>query len=80
MSTTDMQHKIDMCPGYQTGLKVSFEAKDGCDASVCRPIECKGTEYCPIYYFGRTYTNEPSMVCQGEFRGDMVLDLCAGNG
>jgi len=79
MSDEDRKHKVDMCPGYGNGLQVSFKAKEGCDGDVCPPIECNGEEWCKIYYFERTRTNEPSLMCTGEFRGDMVLDLCAGN-
>jgi hypothetical protein len=81
MSPQDMQHKIDWCPGQQNGSKLSFRPQLGYDAGQCEAIDCPGTPEmkCPLYWFGRTYTNEPSKTCKGEFRGDMVFDLCAGN-
>jgi hypothetical protein len=79
MSAEDRKHKADLCPGYKGGLKVSFQAEDGCDGDVCEPIDCNGEDWCKIYFFQRTRDGEPSLSCGGEFRGDVVLDLCVAN-
>jgi hypothetical protein len=79
--TQDMQDKIDMCPGLQNGYKLGLKGRQGYDTSFCEPVVCDGLPgtKCSMYYFGRTYTDEPSKTCRGAFRGDMVMDLCAGN-
>jgi hypothetical protein len=77
----DMQIKLGVCPGIQNGISLSFRSQTGYDAGQCETIDCPGTPEmeCPFYWFVRTYTDEPSKTCKGEFRGDMVWDLCAGN-
>jgi hypothetical protein len=78
-SAEDRKHKVELCPGYKDGLKVSFKADEGSNGNVCESIDCKENEECKVYYFDRTRTNEPSLSCAGEFKGNMVLDLCAGS-
>jgi hypothetical protein len=79
MSAEDRKHKVNLCPGYKGGLRVAFKAEEGWDGDVCEPIDCNEEDWCKIYFFQRTRDGEPSLSCAGEFRGDMVLDLCAAN-
>ncbi|KAF1916066.1 hypothetical protein BDU57DRAFT_515916 [Ampelomyces quisqualis] len=72
----DHQFKIQACPGYQGGIKVSFP--NNTVQSNCTAIDCKGKMTClDIYTFDRTRVGEASMACDAEYRGDMVVDLCA---
>ncbi|CAN9426639.1 unnamed protein product [Alternaria sp. RS040] len=79
MSAEDRKHKVDLCPGYKGGLRVSFKAEESCDGDVCEPIDCNEDDWCKIYFFQRTRDGEPSLSCGGEFRGNVVLDLCVAS-
>ncbi|KAB2104432.1 hypothetical protein AG0111_0g7787 [Alternaria gaisen] len=79
MSAEDRKHKVDLCPGYKGGLRVSFKAEEGCDGDVCEPIDCSEDDWCKIIFFERTRDGEPSLSCGGEFRGKVILDLCVAN-
>jgi hypothetical protein len=79
-STTSADHqvKIQMCPGYQHGIAVTFPSDT---AGICPNITCNGVDKClDIYTFDRTREGEASKSCTKEYRGDTVVDLCAGNG
>jgi hypothetical protein len=79
-STTSADHqvKIQMCPGYQHGIAVTFSSDT---AGICPNITCNGVDKClDIYTFDRTREGEASKSCTKEYRGDTVVDLCAGNG
>jgi hypothetical protein len=79
VKATENDHavKLDKCPGYQNGVAVTFPSdKEG---KKCPPIHCDGKEKCmSIYTFDRTREGEASMACHEEYRGDMVVHLCAG--
>jgi hypothetical protein len=60
-------------------MSLYFKAMASYVASVCEAITCVGTTQCPVYCFERSYTNEPSKTCNGEYRGEIILELCAGN-
>ncbi|CAI9629730.1 unnamed protein product [Alternaria burnsii] len=79
MSAEDRKHKVDLCPGYKGGLRVSFKAEESCDGDICEPIDCNEDDWCKIYFFQRTRDGEPSLSCGGEFRGNVVLDLCVAS-
>lgn len=80
-ATTENQNaKLKVCPGYQNGLSVKFDPDPG--ATVCPPIQCTGKEepVCTqIYNFDRTRKGEATMACTKEYKGSMILDLCAGH-
>ncbi|KAF1838210.1 hypothetical protein BDW02DRAFT_576514 [Decorospora gaudefroyi] len=80
VSATDADYarKTEQCPGYQGGLTLTFEAacSEEYDADICDDIHCEG-KCSDAYMFDRTREGEPSKACRGEFRGDMVLMLCA---
>jgi hypothetical protein len=71
----DYQVKTEQCPGYQGGLTVTFEPYEGLD-STCPEIACEG-ECHDIYNFDRTRESEPTKQCESEFKGNMILHLCA---
>jgi hypothetical protein len=79
MTPADLQQKIDGCPGYQNGMRLSHKDRSGNVATVREQIDCVGNTKCLVYCFERTLTNEPSKACTADFRGDMVLELRAGN-
>jgi hypothetical protein len=69
--------KVDNCPGYQNGISVSFPAQPR--GQKCKSINCDGKSKCSdIYTFDRTRPEEASFSCEEEYKGDMVVDLCAG--
>jgi hypothetical protein len=77
-TTENHQIKVDRCPGYQNGISVTFPNDP--QAKKCRPIKCDGLTTCmSIYTFDRTRPGEPSHSCEEEYRGNMVVDLCAGS-
>jgi hypothetical protein len=79
-TSTEYQHKLDMCPGYQGGLKVTFPGDVTEAGKKCPCIECDGIAMCEqVYNYDRTKGNEPSNQCSAEYKGDVVVDLCAGN-
>ncbi|KAI4710218.1 hypothetical protein J4E89_004669 [Alternaria sp. Ai002NY15] len=74
----DYKSKTDQCPGYQGGLTLKFEPEAGIK-NTCPEIDCEG-ECRDIYNFDRTREHEPTKQCWGEFKGNMILSLCAGSG
>jgi hypothetical protein len=72
----DYQIKTEQCPGYQGGLSLKFEPEAGID-NTCPEIDCKGKCH-DIYNFDRTREEEPTKQCGAEFKGNMILHLCAG--
>jgi hypothetical protein len=72
----DHEFKIDKCPGYVNGVTVSFPGDT--EKKKCQTIDCDGKSTCmSIYTFDRTREGEPSKACREEYRGDMVVHLCA---
>lgn len=70
------QEKVDECPGYQNGIAMWTS-----DPESCRPIYCDGVQYCEsIYNYDKTRTDEASFQCTEEYRGNLFVELCAGNG
>jgi len=71
--------KQELCPGYVGGVAVTFSADE--DGKICPPIYCDGKNKCfMIYTFDRTRLQESSFTCTEEYKGDLTLDLCVGNG
>lgn len=49
--------------------------------NVCREVRCDGKTKCSnVYVFGRSFDGEPSWDCDGEYRGNVTVELCASNG
>lgn len=70
------QKKVDGCPGYQNGIAMWTS-----DPESCRPIYCDGVQYCEsIYNYDKTRPDEASFQCTKEYRGNLYVELCAGNG
>ncbi|KAF1848571.1 uncharacterized protein K460DRAFT_334845 [Cucurbitaria berberidis CBS 394.84] len=78
-SSSDQDHtlKVEKCPGYNTGLALTFPSDKSGER--CKPIHCDGKKKCQVYYFDWTRNGEPSMACTAAYKGDMVLDLCIGS-
>jgi hypothetical protein len=77
-TVADHMIKAQKCPGYQQGIAVTFS--NDTKGAICEPIKCDGVNKCKgIYLFDRTRKDEPSKECAQEYRGNMVVDLCAGN-
>lgn len=75
-TSEDHSAKLKKYPGYESGLAVSFTADP--NGENCEPIRCDGSVLCPdMYYFDRTRTGEPSKECKTEYKGNLILDLCA---
>ncbi|KAF2007683.1 hypothetical protein P154DRAFT_478820 [Amniculicola lignicola CBS 123094] len=78
-SDPDLKKKIEECPGFRDGLALTFEPTiaDSNSSTNCPPLYCSGDEKCQIIYmWDPTRPGEPSMACEREFNGEMVLDLC----
>jgi hypothetical protein len=76
-SDTDHNFKVEKCPGYQSGVTLTFPNDT---AGICPPIKCDGVNKCfDIYTFDRTREGEASKSCTKEYKGDTVVDFCAGN-
>ncbi|KAJ4303380.1 hypothetical protein N0V90_002273 [Kalmusia sp. IMI 367209] len=70
------QKKIDSCPGYQNGIAMWTS-----DYKHCPPIYCDGVQFCDgIYNYDRSRENESTKSCDQEYRGNLYVELCAGNG
>ncbi|KNG50716.1 autoinducer 2 sensor kinase phosphatase luxq [Stemphylium lycopersici] len=73
----DWQRKMEQCPGYQGGLTVRFEEACGSSADSCEEIDCAG-ECSDVYNFDRSRELEPTKQCAKEYKGNVMLNLCAG--
>jgi hypothetical protein len=79
-TSTDFGHKLDLCPGHQGGLKITFPGDATEAGRKCPCVEYDGMAKCEqVYNCDRTMENEPSKQCSVEYKGDVVVDLCAGN-
>ena len=73
----DWQRKTEQCPGYHSGLSVRFEEACGSSAESCVEIDCAG-KCLDIYNFDRSRELEATKQCKKEYKGNIVLNLCAG--
>ncbi|KAH8725513.1 hypothetical protein GQ44DRAFT_707193 [Phaeosphaeriaceae sp. PMI808] len=86
-TTSHYQAKAEKCPGYRNGIAVTFpnntvigRIANGTEIMKCKPIHCGDATLCEdMYNFDRTRGGEASLACHEEYRGDMVVDLCAGS-
>jgi hypothetical protein len=78
-TATEHAKKVEKRSGYQGGVAVSFPAdKEG---KVCKGFTCDGGKMCgDTYVFDRSREGEASKMCGWVYEGDMIVNLCVGNG
>jgi hypothetical protein len=78
-TATEHAKKVEKRPGNQGGVAVSFPAdKEG---KVCKGFTCDGGKMCGnTYVFDRSREGEASKMCGWVYEGDMIVNLCVGNG